>query len=55
MAFLQKLEQVGVPVAAAAAASAPVDVSLVVNRWLNSPQSVDAVYLPGVLTLQLQA
>lgn len=55
MAYLQKLEGVGVPVTAAAVASAPVDISLIVNRWLNNPQPVDAIYLPGVLSLQLQA
>ena len=55
MAFLQKLENAGVPVTAAAVASGPVDVALAVNRWLNNPQPGDAVFLPGVVALQLQA
>lgn len=55
MVYLQKLAQTGVLVTAAAVASGPVDISLVVNRWLNNPQPIDAVYLPGVLSLQLQA
>lgn len=55
MAFLQKLEEVGIKVTAAAVASAPVDIYIVINRWLNNHQAVDAVYLPGVMTLQLLA
>ena len=55
MAFLQKLEGLRVPVTAAAVASGPVDISLIINRWLNNPQPIDAVYLPGVLTLQMEA
>lgn len=55
MAFLQKLEEVGIHVKAAAVASAPVDVYVATNRWLNNYQPVDAVYLPGVMTLQLLA
>jgi hypothetical protein len=55
MAFLQKLEAVGIKVTAAAAASAPVDIFLTTNRWMNNPQPVDAVYLPGCTALQLLA
>lgn len=55
MAFLQKLENVGEPVTAAAVASGPMDISLLVNRWANNPQPVDAVYLPAALAIQLQA
>lgn len=55
MAFLQKLESAGTPVAAAAVASGPIDVALIVNRWLNNPQAIDSIYLPGILTLQLHA
>lgn len=55
MAFLQKLEEVGIKVTAAGAASAPVDIYVATNRWLNNYQPVDAVYLPGVMTLQLMA
>ena len=55
MVFLQKLEQLGIKVTAAAAASAPVDLYLTTNRWMNNPQPVDAVYLPGCTALQLFA
>lgn len=55
MQFLKKLDIVGVSVTAVAAASAPVDIYLTMNRWVNNYQPVDAVYLPGVVALQLQA
>lgn len=55
MVFLQRLEELGVKVAAAAAASAPVDVYLTINRWMGNPQPIDAVCLPGCAALQLQA
>lgn len=55
MALLQKLEALGAPVTAAAAASAPVDIRVTVTRWMNNPQPIDAAYLPGVLAIQLQA
>ena len=29
--------------------------ALVVNRWLNNPHDGDAIYLPGVIALQLQS
>jgi hypothetical protein len=44
-----------VPVTAAAVASAPVDLSLTVSRWLNNPQAIDAVFLPGVLAIEVEA
>jgi hypothetical protein len=55
MAFLPRLETDGVPVTAAAVASAPVDLSLSLDRWLNNPQPIDAVFLPGVFTLEIEA
>lgn len=55
MQFLKKLDIVGINVTAVAAASAPVDIYLTMNRWLNNYHPVDAVYLPGVVALQLQA
>lgn len=55
MAFLEKLQEVGEPVTAAAVASAPVDVALTMNRWLNNPQPVDAFFLTGAVALQIQA
>ncbi len=55
MQFLKKLDLSGIKVTAAAAASAPVDIYLTTNRWLNNYQPIDAVYLPGVVAIQLQA
>jgi pimeloyl-ACP methyl ester carboxylesterase len=55
MVYLRKLEEVGEKVTAAAVASAPVDIYITMIRWLNNYQPIDAVYLPGVVTLQLQA
>ena len=42
-------------ITAAAVASAPVDITLTTNRWMNNPQPGDAVYLPGCFFLQLAA
>ncbi len=55
MQFLKKLDILGINVTAVAAASAPVDIYLTMNRWLNNYQPVDAVYLPAVVAIQLQA
>lgn len=55
LVHLERLEGLGVPVTAAAVASGPPDISLILNRWLNNPQPVDAPYLPGAVTLLLLA
>ena len=55
LVLLQHLESLDVPVKCAATASAPADVYTVMNRWINNPQPVDAVFLPGVVALQLAA
>lgn len=55
MQYLKMLEQAEVPVTATAIASAPVDIALTMNRWINHPQAVDAVFLPGVVAIHLQA
>lgn len=55
MVFLNKLESLGIPVKAAATASAPNDLFAIVNRWLHAPDDHDAVYLPALLALQLNA
>lgn len=55
MALLQKLEALGETVAAAGVASGPMDISLLINRWLNNPQPVDASYLPAAVAMQIQA
>lgn len=48
MAFLEKLENAGIPVQAAATASAPVDIFVALNGFLNFPRKDDA---PWVTTL----
>ncbi|BAM87301.1 hypothetical protein S58_12910 [Bradyrhizobium oligotrophicum S58] len=51
MAFLEKLESAGVPVAAAATASAPVDVFVALNGFLNFPRSNDATWVNSLFIL----
>ena len=55
MAYLEKLEGLGLPVTAAAVASGPVDIALTFGRWLNNPQPVDAPYLPAAVAILLHA
>lgn len=55
LVFLQKLESLGIAVTAAATASAPADGLVTYDRWFNNYQPIDAVYLPGCITLQIQA
>lgn len=50
MTFLRKLESLNIPVAAAGTASAPVDGAVIVNRWMNNYQPIDAVWLPACAT-----
>lgn len=47
MTLLRKLEEINIPVAAASTASAPVDVAVTINRWMNNYQKGDAVWLTG--------
>ena len=51
MAFLQKLESAGVPVAGAATASAPVDVFVALSGYLDFPRKNDADWLPTLFIL----
>ncbi len=51
MAFLEKLENSGVPVAAAATASAPVDAFVMVSGALDFPRKIDAVWMNSVFIL----
>lgn len=51
MAFLQKLEGAGVTVHAAATASAPVDVFVALNGFLNFPRKNDAAWVPTLFIL----
>ena len=51
MAFLEKLESVGEPVAAAATASAPVDVYVALSGFLDFPRKNDADWIPTLFIL----
>ena len=55
MAFLNKLESVDIPVKAAATAAAPDDLFAIINRWLHAPEDGDAVFIPGLIALQINA
>jgi dienelactone hydrolase len=51
MAFLEKLENAGIPVTAAATASAPIDVSVALNGFLIFPRKNDADWVPTLFIL----
>lgn len=51
MAFLEKLEQVGIPIRAVSTASAPVDGIGLVNRILYEPREIDADWLTTMVIL----
>ncbi len=55
LVFLNKLESLGIPVKAAAIASAPTDIFAIINRWIHAPKDIDAVFLPGLMALQSNA
>lgn len=54
-AFLNRLETVGIPVKAAAMASAPNDIYLCFNRWIHVPSDLDVHYLVGTAALLVNA
>jgi pimeloyl-ACP methyl ester carboxylesterase len=51
MAFLEKLEAAGVKVDAAATASAPVDIFVALNGFLNFPRKIDADWVNSLFIL----
>lgn len=51
MAFLERLEADGVAVAAAATASAPVDLFMALNGFLNFPRKIDATWVNTLFIL----
>jgi pimeloyl-ACP methyl ester carboxylesterase len=51
MAFLEKLESIGVPVGAAATASAPVDIFVALNSFLYFPRKIDANWITTIFIL----
>ncbi|OLN28370.1 Lysophospholipase [Desulfovibrio sp. DV] len=55
MQFRHKLEALDMPVEAAATASTPCDLYVLLTRWLNNPTPLDASWLPGTPLLFLYA
>ncbi|WP_454803507.1 hypothetical protein [Mucilaginibacter phyllosphaerae] len=53
--FLQKLESLNIPVKAAAVACNPTDIFALINRWIHNPNAIDAVWLPGIMAVQLNS
>jgi len=51
MAFLEKLEAAGVKIDAAATASAPVDIFVALNGFLNFPRKIDADWVNSLFIL----
>lgn len=54
-AFLERLENTGVPVRAAGFASAPNDIYLCVNRWIHVPSTLDVNWLTGAAALLIHS
>ena len=50
-AFLKRLETIGIPVKAAAMASAPNDIYLCFNRWINVPSDLDVQWLVATASM----
>lgn len=55
MQFRRRLEELGMPVKAAATASTPSDLYLLFARWINNPSPLDATYLVGIPALFLNS
>jgi len=53
--FLEKLESMNIPVTAVAVACTPTDIFALINRWIHAPAAGDAVWLPGIMALQLSS
>ncbi len=51
MAMLERIEATGIPVAAAATASAPVDIFVPLNGFLNFPRKNDATWVNSLFIL----
>ncbi len=54
-AFMHRLEDCNIPVAAAAVASSPNDIYLAVNRWIHVPSPLDVHWLAGTAALLVQS
>lgn len=51
MQFRNRLESLGMPVKAAATASTPSDISILISRWINKRTALDADWLVGTAAL----
>lgn len=54
-AFMNRLETIGIPVKAAAMASAPNDIYLCFNRWINVPSDLDVHWLVATASMMVNA
>ena len=54
-AFLKRLETIGIPVKAAAMASAPNDIYLCVSRWIHVPSDLDVHWLVATAAILVNA
>lgn len=55
LAFLNRLEEIGIKVESAGIASGPSDMYATLNGWIHAPRELDASYLPAALCLQIHA
>jgi hypothetical protein len=53
--FQQKLQSLNIPVQAVSIACNPTDVFALINCWVHRPSAIDAIWLPGILAVQLNA
>lgn len=54
-AFMNRLENIGIPVKAAAMASAPNDIYLCFNRWINVPSDLDVSWLVATASMMVNS
>jgi len=55
MVFRNRLEQVGVPIKAAATASTPNDTYLLISKWLNNRTALDTDWIVGTVALLINS
>jgi hypothetical protein len=55
MVFRNRLEALGIPVKAAATASTPNDIYMMMTRWINNPTSLDVSWIVGTVTLLINS
>ena len=55
MVFRNRLEQMGIPVKAAATASTPMDLYVLVTRWINNRTALDTDWLVGCTALLINS